>query len=202
MKKIIAMILVLTMALSLAACGGSDKPYTSGLTLGSVYNHSYFGFKCVLPEGWSFYTDEQIAQLQGYTQDMMGQDYADIIEKSGSAMEMFAAEDSTGGLYTLNVVVEKLPSAALSEEKYVESCLDKTKAALESAGFQIDVCKAATVQFVGKSHAAIEIHGSYMGVELYETLVVVKEGKYLACVTAGSYMENYTSDILGFFAAA
>lgn len=41
MKKIIAMILVLTMALSLAACGGSDKPYTSGLTLGSVYNHSY-----------------------------------------------------------------------------------------------------------------------------------------------------------------
>lgn len=202
MKKIIAMILVLTMALSLAACGGSDKPYTSGLTLGSVYNHSYFGFKCVLPEGWSFYTDEQIAQLQGYTQDMMGQDYADIIEKSGSAMEMFAAEDSTGGLYTLNVVVEKLPSAALSEEKYVESCLDKTKAALESAGFQIDVCKAATVQFVGKSHAAIEIQGSYMGVDLYETLVVVKEGKYLACVTAGSYMENCTSDILGFFAAA
>ena len=202
MKKIIAMILVLTMALSLAACGGSDKPYTSGLTLGNVYNHSYFGFKCVLPEGWSFYTDEQIAQLQGYTQDMMGQDYADIIEKSGSAMEMFAAEDSTGGLYTLNVVVEKLPSAALSEEKYVESCLDKTKAALESAGFQIDVCKAATVQFAGKTHAAIEIQGSYMGVDLYETLVVVKEGKYLACVTAGSYMENYTSDILGFFAAA
>ena len=91
MKKIIAMILVLTMALSLAACGGSDKPYTSGLTLGSVYNHSYFGFKCVLPEGWSFYTDEQIAQLQGYTQDMMGQDYAAIIEKSGSAMEMYAS---------------------------------------------------------------------------------------------------------------
>jgi hypothetical protein len=193
MKKIIAMILVLSMALSLAACGGSDKPYTSGLTLGSVYNHSYFGFKCVLPEGWSFYTDEQIAQLQGNAQD---------IEKSGSAMEMYASEDSTGGLYTLNVVVEKLPSAALSEEKYVESCLDKTKAALESAGFQIDVCKAATVQFAGKTHAAIEIQGTYMGLDLYETLVVVKEGKYLACVTACSFMENYTSDILGFCVAA
>lgn len=202
MKKLFAMILALTMVLSMAACGGSDKPYTSGVTLGSTYTHSYFGFKCVLPEGWSYYTDEQIAQLQGYTQDMMGQDYADMIEKSGNAMEMYASEDSTGGIYTLNVVVEKLANGSISEQKYAEASLNTTKAALESAGFEIDVCEASTLQFAGKSHAAIKIHGSYLGMELFETLVVVKEGKYLACVTACSYMDDNTSDILGFFTAA
>lgn len=202
MKKLFAMILALTMVLSLAACGGSDKPYTGGVTLGSTYTNSYFGFKCVLPEGWSYYTDEQIAQLQGNTQDTFGQDYAEIIERAGNAMEMYASEDSTGGIYTVNVVVEKLANGSISEQKYVEASLSATKTALESAGFEIDTCEASTVQFAGKSHPAMKIHGSYMGMELFETLVVVKEGKYLACVTACSYMDDYTSDILGFFTAA
>lgn len=209
MKKLIALLLVLVMALSCAACdkdeeksdsGRKTKSYTAGEVKGDTYTNEYFEIECTLPDEWFYFSDEQIAKVQGYSQEMVGEGYAKILEQTGSAMEMYASEENTG-MYTLNCLVEKIDSKKYTEKKYIEDSLSTIKTMLGSAGFDVTVCEVVTVDFAGEEHYGLRIEGSLSGASLYEQLVVMIEGDYLACITACSYVDDYTDDILDFFTA-
>ena len=199
MNRMIALFLVLTMALSFAGCDKEDsKPYIAGTTEGNVYTQPYFGIKCTLPDEWYFFNDEQIAQVKGYSQDLASEDDAQILEKSGCVMEMYASDEDTG-VYTLNVNVEKLSSSKFTEKQYIDNSMNQVKDDLESAGFKIDICESVKLHFAGKECSGVSIQGDFNGMIIYEKKVVIKEGRYLICITASSFVEDKNDDILSFF---
>ena len=258
MKKLLSIILILTMLLSLTACGGSSSAATTtapettvqeteaptteeptteeptteeptteeptteeptteeptteapaanvdeskiGHIVDGVYTNAFIGITCTLDDYWTIATREEMAQIQGLTADMMSdEDLAEMLKNSGSVYDLYAFGDE--GLVTLNIIMENqglLYSVILSEQDYVDLSLPQVGHALESMGLTDVECSAVTVSFAGKDHAGIQIHALYEGFDFYETVVCVKVGNYLSVITAGSYFEDVTGDVLALF---
>ena len=89
MKKVFCIILSMLMLLSLFGCTGNTDPedirgevsgttegtqeekpeFSLGDTTGSTYTNDFLGISCTLPEGWVFYTDEQMKELNNLVGD-------------------------------------------------------------------------------------------------------------------------------------
>ena len=216
MKKLFAIVLVVLMMLSLAACGGDEPtpttvpettaPVEQGSKLGTVegntYTNEFLGITVTLNENWGFANDEEMAQIRGMTTDAMtDENLAEILETSGAVMDMYAA-DVDG--QTLNIMLENLnilQSIAVTEKAYADATVGQLPAALESMGFADATAEVTELTFAGDTHAAVKIHAKIAGMNFYETLVIVKQGNYIACITAASYGEDTTSAVLDLFAA-
>lgn len=219
MKRIFALLLAAVMLLSLAACGGEETPAGTGdpgtpatteaakpaapilgVTDGNTYTNAYFGMGCTLDESWSVANETQLAEIFGATEETLS-DLA--LDTKGLGYAFYASKDE--GLTSMNIVMENLGliyGSVLSEQAYVEQSAAGLPAAMENLGMTNVKAEAITVTFAGSEHAAIKLTAEMSGIAFYETLVCVKQDRYIAVITAASYVEDSTADILAQFHAA
>lgn len=218
MKKIFAIVLALTLVLSLAACDLSpdvrgdvnpkpagattaeDEPELSvGSSTSNTYKNEFIGIQCTLDSEWTFKTDAEIQEINKTTAGMMGDDYKDVITNMAVIQDMMATHSNQ--MDTVNVVLEKLSgiNALISEEQYCNLSKDATVQALASMGMNITSSEVVKIQFAGEEHAAITIAGDYAGLAIYECVVAVKCNGYIACVSVATWMENNCQEILNQF---
>lgn len=205
MTRLTALALSVLLALSLAACGSKEPPaksYTAGKVDGSIYTNAYFGFAVTLSEdfGWTYFTDDQIAQVTGQVADALDSEtFNKMLENGQTITEMYAMRDDYA---TVNVNVENLGAvngAKLDESAYVDASLETLPDQLATAGFTNVVLHKTTLPFAGAEHYGISISAQVQGVDLEETLVCVKVGNYVAVVTAVTYTDDSPADILAAF---
>ena len=173
-----------------------------GVVEGNTYTNSFLGITATLDENWTFANDEEMAQIRGMTMDAMNDEsLSQMLETSGAVMDMYAM-DTEGR--TLNIMLENLnilQSVALTEKAYVDATVGQLPSVLENMGFANVTAEPTEMIFAGESHAAVKIHASVQGVEFFETMVVVKQGNYIACVTVASYGQDTTANVLEQFTA-
>ena len=200
MKKTMAALLALVLVFSLCACQAA-KPFTAGTTADNHYESAFAGIGCTLSSDWVFMTDAEIQANNQSTMDMLGEDYAAALEKATVVTDMFATHANQ--MDTVNVTFEKLSGAntLLDAKGYAEISDDTAVEALESAGFANMTSRVGTIQFAGAEHVAIYISGTYSEVPMYETMALVKVGNYIMLVTACTWYEDTTADILANFTA-
>lgn len=222
MKKILAILLAFIMGLSMTACGGDDEGITGeisnketetketkeeevaaidaiGEAEGTVYENNFLGLGFNLPDGWTFYTKEQINEMNNITQDMLDEDLAAQLEEANLLYDMYAL-DQYGNSVT--VVLEKtsaIASVAIDEKAYAELSVEQVPDALKQVGFADATAEVGTVDFNGKEHAAIDVVATSDSVTLYEKIVCIKAGQYIACITVGTTFENTTDTVLSYF---
>lgn len=206
MKKIFCLILSLALVLCCAACGSggeSDAPAITqemlrGITEGTIYTNEAMGIRFELDDTWTIFDETQLAELSGITADVLDDEaLAEKLQESGTSYVFYAATND--GLYNLGIVWEdlgKLYGKVIDEETYAEIGVSQLPEALESAGIENVTAEASNISFAGQDHAAIVVTGEMMDVGFYETLVCVKAGDYMAVITAASYMDNATGQIL------
>lgn len=205
-KRISALALALVLTLSLAACGAGGsapkKEFSVGVTDGSTYTNEYFGFAVTLDEGWTFFTDEQIAQLTGLVVDLLDSEaVAEAYGSGKSVLEMYAMRDDNA---TVNITVENLGEEygdALTEEDYADVSLDILPDQLAAAGYTSVAVSKTTLTFAGAKHSGISVSASLEGMPLQEMLACVKVGDYVAVVTAATYSEGTPAELLAAFRA-
>lgn len=210
-SRFAALLLALLLAMSLAACGkktdGGDpdpaptKEFSAGKVDGSTYTNEYFGFSVSLTEdfGWTYFTDEQIAQITGQTAELL--DSKELADAAKVSTEMYAMRDDYA---SVNITVEKLGKVngvLLDEEGYVDASLNSLPDQLLTAGYTDVEAAKTTVSFAGAEHYAIAVSAVVQDVPVYELLACVKVGDYVAVVTACTYGEDTTADILAAFQA-
>ena len=213
-SRFAALLLALLLAMSLAACGkktdGGDpdpaptKEFSAGKVDGSTYTNEYFGFSVTLSEdsGWTYFTDEQIAQVTGQTAELFDSDHITEAYDSGKViMEMYAMRDDYA---TVNVTVAKLSNVnvvLLDEEGYVDASLTTLPDQLTTAGYTDLAAAKTTVSFAGAEHYAIAVSAVVQDVPVYELMACVMIDDYVAVITACTYGEDTTADILAAFQA-
>lgn len=206
MKKIVAVLLVLMMALGMVACTsdkdvrGTKTTVSMGETEGSKYESKFIGIGFNLPSGWTFYTDEQIREMNNITGDMMGDKYAEQIKKADIIYDMMAIQTTTGN--SVNINLEKasaLGATITSEETYVKNGMSSVKQALESMGATNVTAKQTKVKLAGESLHAIELSMKINGVALYEKVICKKVGNYFACITVGTTGSDQTESVISQF---
>ncbi len=131
MKKIIALFMTALMVVSLAACAGSENTaetqpatttaavetavseteapvgeytITRGTVSENVYTNEFVGITFTAPDSWSFYDEEELAELIGSSAEALGSDVAESLEQVPSLFDMMAVE---AGGSSVNVVYEK-----------------------------------------------------------------------------------------------
>ena len=205
MKKYLSVFLALLLACSLAACGGKSGEEEAQLHRGTVeentYTSQFLGLQLTVDEDWLIADDQQLAELSGLVLDSFtDEDVKAQIEKGGSVMDLYALNQADGSSVNINLQKLSLISGALvSEDAYAEANLKQLPDVLASSGITVDKLEKTKVTFAGAEHTALTLEGTYQELPLYETIVLVKTGSYIACVTAASYFEDTTGDLLDMF---
>jgi len=230
-SKIIASFIILSLILSFAACGEKDvsgsvttpaaktevgwtntaEPTTeeaafeTGSTEGGVYTNNFIGIGCKLDDNWSFYNDEQLADLNGVVLDALddealSEQFAKSVESGKTIYDMFAV--SADGLANLNIVIENLGlvyGTALDESGYVNLGMKTVIQSFDAIGASNVSVEKISVEFAGASRWAFTIYAEQSGVPLYEKAICIKKGNYMAVITLCCYYEDITDDLATLF---
>lgn len=174
-----------------------------GTVQGGTYTNEFLGITCTLGEEWTIASEEELLDMAGLTADAIAdEDLAETIQNSGLIYDFYATAQD--GLISLNVVIEDLGvlyGLALDENGYLEASQEELAQAMESIGLEDGEVTIGTMTFAGQDHGCSQVVGTLYEVPFYETQVCVKVGNYMAVVTAASFQEDVTGDLLGMFTA-
>ena len=193
MKKSLAILLAVVMLMGFTACG-NDTAVTRGTINGNVYESTYLGIGCELPEGFTFFSDEEIAQNNSATYDKIG-DLGEDLAAADVIYDM-SAGDASGS--SVNINIENLGLLGItvkSADEYVDIAVAQAAAPLEELGFtDVDAFKS-TITFAGAKHPAVQIVASQSGFTCYQTCVCILVDNHMASVAVGS-LDKATHDAL------
>ncbi len=179
-----------------------DRDPVLGYIQGDEYINEYFGLSCKLDEGWSFYTDEELLQMQGLAADMVSQssfaEYMDeMLDSNASLYVMGAYTDD--GLQNMNVIVQYLSAMGgyLSEEDLLDIAFgeqgmnEEEFAAMGLEGINIE---RNTFELAGSEHSgALLTHtDSSLGIDIAvnQQMVLILEGDYYIQITMTSMFDD------------
>ncbi len=202
MKKFLALFLASVMVFALVSCGNSEKQLPTGSNENNKYENEFIGIGCKLDDDWTFLTDEEIDELNNIAKDAVGEEIAEAIEKANIIYDMSAAKSDNTQM--ININLENLGlvyGSTMDESAYIDASIETIKTGLENMGLENIVAEKTTVTFAGKTRHAIEVSGEASGIKIYEKQVCIKAGKYMSNITAISYIEDATDEILAAFYA-
>ena len=203
MKRAFTLILATLMVLG-CFCGGAFAEEEDSFGLGDAENNTYWNetmsIGCTLDENWYFYTREEMLELNGMTAEMLDETLAEAVREAGAMMDMYAMNLVTGA--TVNVNLERLSlsnSLLVSETSYIKLSEEGLCTALEQMGCENVQVETGTMEFLGKEHACARVSAEMTGVQMYETIVVIKTGRTMIVVTSASFYEDITEEVLSCF---
>lgn len=191
MKKIITLLLALVIMLSLAACG-SDAAFVRGEVSDNVYTNEASGVTFTAPEGYTFYSDEQIASLYGTTAELLHTENLDTI-----VYDMYCGNVDLNS--SINIIYENLTNiygSILDDASYLTLSLASIETSFEGVeGVSISNISEETITVNGTEYSGAYITLDINGTEFYETIVVKEIDGYMMCCTVAAYDEAEIDNI-------
>ncbi|MBE6770088.1 MAG: hypothetical protein E7548_04970 [Ruminococcaceae bacterium] len=220
MKKLFALLLALVMVLSLTACldnkseddlrgdqivNGtsstvSQPEFSLGSTSGLTYENKFIGIGCKLDSDWTFYTDEEIRELNNVTADLAGEEFEDILKNSAVIYDMFASHSNETD--NINVNLEKvnpLTLAAIDLTENYKQLMPTMKQGFENMGYKNIQMKTGTVTIDGKDFASMSTSGEIGEFKMYQTAFCLKCNGYIANITITAFDKDAVDTILDKF---
>ncbi len=179
-----------------------EAEFDTGVVVGGTYTNEFLGINLTLDNNWVFFSEQQMAELNGLTADLIGdEDIKAMMESSGVVYDLYATSAATGA--GINIVIEDLGlvyGTVLSEEAYAEASMGTLQTALESAGLTNVSCEKISVELCGEEHAAIGVSATNLaGYDMYEIIVCYKLGSYMACITCSHDSKDGCLELIDLF---
>jgi len=223
MKKLLIFLLSLSMLFSLSACGGEEQPpvapeqppveqppvqqqeelpeepvkeFSLGVVEDGVYHSDFLSMGFALPEGWEFYTREQIMEFNNAAYDTAGEEYQEIVESADVVFDMYASGPAGD---SVNVTLEKIDEATLEALDIKENFAlleDTFRTSFENMGLSDIAFDITDISVDGRDLPAMLLTGKIEGVEMYQLQFNAKYPGYLAAVTAVTLYEDGTQQLL------
>ena len=195
MKKLLCLILTLCLMLCITACGGPDADIL-GTISGQRYQNDFFDFQTRLPSDWDVYSFQETSQFM-LGKSLNAEELRENLEDTGLTYPFYATKDN--GMSSVNIVIEKLKPASMSEQGYANVAVNEVPSTLQSIGMTNVEAEITSVTFADEIHVAVEVYGEFSGTPFYETVVCVKEDGYMCCITVGSFDAATVDSILDSF---
>ena len=226
MKKLI--ICLLALVLLLCGCSNAPSPETEAPTettaapteapkefsLGTiennVYTNAYAGWGCDFGDGWSFAGAEALQQLPEDVQSLVdGSEMSTVLEDYAQIFDL--AAENVEAYLAVNIVCTAISEAeqalydSLTEEETIDATLENRDMILESyaqAGMVVESMAKVEVTFLGQPHFAIRTAAYSGDIPIYMLQVMdYTQGSYGVTLTATSYLEDNTQQVLEMFYA-
>ncbi len=199
MKRIISLIsLVAMLTLVLSSCFLIPLTIERGETTDTAYTNESLGITFTKPLNWTFYTDEQIAELMDISADMYKD--KDLIKSADitSVIDFMAVKN--GNTNNVNLSIENLAvtgNKKITEEEYLE--ITKKNINEQVAGMSYTFSESKTVKLGEEEYLMIEASCNYSGIQLTQFIYVRKVDKFMVCVTATTNGSMEASDFEAMF---
>ena len=177
-----------------------SESFTKGSVSGNTYENKYIGLGFEAPEGWTFFDDSQLAELTGITTDMIDNESVNNALENGIVVFDMYAMDATGT--SVNIVIENLGAiygTLLDENGYFDISESQLTDSLKAGGALSVETDREDISFAGKDATALFVSADMGGVTLYEELVAVKCGKYMALICVAGTDSDYVLSIADSF---
>lgn len=215
MKKLLSLFLILVMVLAFCGCEDekdvkkktpstvttqNDNGFSIGTVDGKTYRNEFLGLSFTIPDGWTFYTQEQILQLNQLTSNMVSEEIAEALENANVVYDMFAQELTTGS--SINVVLEK-QSAEIIETLDIKNALElqvpTIKATYTGIGYTDINTEYQKVTLDGKEFDALYLTAKLNGTDMYCYAICYKITSRLVNVTVCTMGTNNLDTLLECF---
>lgn len=180
------------LTLMMTACGKDNTSYAHGVCSGTTYTSNFLGLKADFGSGCMFIADDMLAKALGIP-DMSPDNVQTAFDKTGSITEMsviLAGGDSVD----ITIHDSKKTGAPVGDEYF-----DLAKQHLSEENIPVTI---GTVNFLGKNTRCIEYSITVLGKTVYETLIPIFKGDYIACVSFSSAQKENIKPLIDCFKAA
>ena len=199
MKKWVSLLLSFLMVLCLGpAVMAEENPV--GMMEGSLYVNEPLGFCVVLPNGWNFHSDADLANQMGYDSQYASREgLAALLQQESFVCAMIASAASDPA-WTMNLVVAELGMYRYLDEKTLltlseESCIEAVKA----QGISNVQLTESVFQLAGAEHAGAVLTGNVGAYQMYMIVVLVKGERYMGSLTVTASSQEKAESTLDFF---
>lgn len=214
MKKLLALLMALVMVFTFAACGtnngdirgeqtggeSSEAEFSLGSASGLTYESKFIGIGCKLDEGWTFYTDAQIKELNNVAEDMAGEEYSEAMKNATVVYDMYAVSGNQTDNISVNLEkANAVQLLTLDIAKNFEAVYPTLKTSLENIGCTDVNYTLGKVTIGGKEFDCMDVTSKINGIAMYQKLVAKKCNGYLANITITTVNEDATDDIIAKF---
>ena len=163
-----------------------------------VYTNEVFGITFSGGDEWYFYNDEEIAATYGIAvEQMLTEEYAQVIEEASLIYDMYAVNVNTGA--TVNVNYENLGlvyGSVFDEKAYLEIAKTQLETQLSASGISLSKNEVSAVSIGGEEFPCLEVAMDYNGTVIYEIIVCKKVGQWMGSFTIGSVNEGEPLEIV------
>lgn len=216
MKRLFAFALAILMVVSLAACGkdnnstvpstdpSSDPSATEsnvslGTTTGQTYYNEFLGLGCTIPDDWTFYTEEQILEMNNLALGLIDSEIAQQIKNATIIYDMTAVNSDS--LQNININMEKLNSIALAYgvENLLSRQIDSVKTVYQNAGYTNINITTTKVTVDGQEFHALKTTAKLQGYSTNAVVFSFIKDNYMANIAITCVKENAVDEILSWF---
>lgn len=152
-----------------------------------TYTNEFFGIKLTLPEGFSFYDEKQMAELNKSVGELQTDE--DIIKALESGQAFFDMAAATANGTTVNAVIAHASTPdvqALDAAAYLEQAKASLGSQLSSAGAELKDAQVSTYKNdkTGDTFASMKVQFDMQGIPMREELVCLKTDNYFMTISA------------------
>ena len=178
----------------------TETTFRIGAVEGDAYANKFFGVEFALPEDFSFYSADQLAEMNAAIANT-NKDQA-VVEayEGGSAFFDMAAvsESDPNDSVVMQIAGPDPEAAAMDEAGYIEAIKSNIIAQLKDAGAAVKASEAGMYanQKTGDEFAAMRLAIELQGDPLYEEILCIKAGDCFMNVTATATGEAELDSVL------
>ena len=166
----------------------TEAQFSLGAVEGLNYENKFIGIGCNLPSDWTFYTDEQIRELNNIATDYIGEDFKEAIANAAIVYDMYA--HSNDQLKNINVNLEKVNAVTLAMIDLADVYKQNealVKQSLENMGYTNITFDYGTVMIEDETFACMRTTAQYNGVTMYQLCFATKCNGYIANFTIATF---------------
>ena len=206
------LIALLTLALCLSACAAEPAPVSEPETAPVIAPEpAKAPEKNPEPEGteelFGALSDNRYENLWfGIGAELEAEFSANAAEIPGQGQSVrVLTAAAEGGEWEISVTVSGVGAEATAEN-YAAAAKTLATAAFEEAGLELTGSAIETLSFAGAEYPALRLAAERVSergdtLAVYQLTVFIKRGRYIAAVTATTYLEDFTDSLIGGFYA-
>lgn len=190
------------MVLFLSACSSTAPTLERGNCENGVYTNNFAGIRFTKPDDWFAWTDEEIAELMGVTQELLQNDGANINPKLLELQmiyDAFVQNPSTGT--NVQVIFENLSlvmgGANITEQDYLDITWSQLEA-LTTIVYEREGDVSA-YNICGKEYQGVKVKSTMNEMEMEQYYCVRKQGKYMVNIILTVLGGDHAEDIFSNF---
>ena len=142
-----------------------------GTITGNAYENVMLNLRIALPKGWSFFDDNQIAELQNITYEKLDdENIADMISRNGTFTDMMMSNFLVNNL-VLTIQPNQPLLASLSDEQLIYFFEDYFRERIPAMGAELYVYEPITMKVGGQNRTVLHMLCKSEGIYLDEYMI-------------------------------